>query len=260
MRSSGSSISCFFGGVAIFLAIGLAGCGDFCIAGFSANGTGQVNVNAGNPPPPCSLPHVNTMMRAVAIKSAACEDCSAAARVEHLFVTLQGIELHHDTTEEASSPTWIEIAPQFAGKPRQIDLIGNSPPELLQGNVQVPAGSYREMRLKLFFSPSNNAEKPLAGNACSGARWNCVILGNGEVEELGLGNENSELLLSIDAKNEGGSFILLPDRQVELQLRLQARQVFHSSMSGAWKPQMILAGYATIEPQASEVERTAPEM
>ena len=250
MRSSEPSISCFFSGVALFLATGLAGCGDFCITGFSSNGTGQVNVSAGNPPPPCSLPHVNTMMQAVVIKSTACDRCSAAARVEHLFVTLQGIELRRDAAGEATSAAWIEIAPQFAAKPRQIDLIGNSPRELLEENVLVPAGNYREVRLKLFSGSSVEV--------CGTSPGNCLVMADGRVQELGLPKEDSELLLAIDA--ESGSFLLLPDSKVELQLHLEPHQVFHSSPSGGWKQQMILAGKVTIEPETTQAERTTPEM
>jgi hypothetical protein len=249
MRSSESRISCFSSGVALFLAMGLAGCGDFCITGFSINGTGQIHVSAGNPPPPCSLPHVNTMMRAVAIKSTACKDCSAAARVEHLFVTLQGIELRRDAAGEATSAAWIEIAPQFAAKPRQIDLIGNSPPELLEENVLVPAGNYREVRLKLFSGSSVNV--------CGSNAWNCLVMADGRVQELALPNEDSELLLAFDA--ERGSF-LVPDSKVELQLHLEPRQVFHASPSGGWKQQMILAGKVSIKPETTQAERTTPEM
>jgi hypothetical protein len=260
MRSSLYSISCLLGGIALFLVTGLAGCGDFCITGFSVNGTGQVNVNAGNPPPPCTLPHVNTMMRTVALKTRACEVCSNAVKIAHVFVTLQGIQLHPAGTEEAASSKWIEITPQFAGKPRQIDLIGESGSELLQENALVPAGSYREVRLKLFTGSSGNAEKPASEDACGGSRWNCLVMANGQVQELGLPNEDSELLLPIDTDSGNGAFLLLPDSKVALQLRLEPRQVFSSSPSRGWKPQIILTGHATIEPQSSETEKAIPEI
>lgn len=260
MRSSRSSISCLSGGVALFLTLGLAGCGDFCVTGFSVNGTGQVNVNGGNPPPPCMLPHVNAMVRTVARKTRPCDACSNAVKAVHVFVTVQGVELQAAATEEAASSTWIEIAPQFAGKPRQIDLIGHSLTELLQENALVPAGNYRQVRLKFFTGSSQNAESLASENVCGSGRWNCLVMADGQTQELGLPNEDSELLLPINAETGSDSSTLLPDSKVELQLHLEPRQVFQSSPGGGWKSQMVLTGHATIEPQSSESEKNIPVM
>ena len=261
MRSSFSSISSLFAGIAVFsLAIGLAGCGDVCVAGFSVNGTGQVNVSAGNPPPPCALPHVNTMMRTVALKTRVCEVCSNALKTAHAFVTLQGIQLHPAATEAAASSTWIEIAPQLAGAPRQIDLIGDSLAELLGENVLVPAGAYREVRLKLFTGSSEDTQKPAFENACGGSQWNCLVMTDGNVQELALPKEDLGLLLPLSVENGSGPVTLLPDSKVELQLLLEPSQVFHSSPNGGWKSLMILAGHATIKRQSSEIEGTIPVM
>jgi len=253
MRSSRSCISRLFVGAALLLTIAaLAGCGDFCITGFSANGTGQVNINGGNPPPPCTLPHVNTMMRAVALKTRACEACSNDIKAAHAFVTLQGIQLHAAATEGSASSAWIEIAPQFAGKPRQIDLIGNSLPELLQENGLVPSGNYSEVRLKLFAGSSENA--------CGNGRWNCLMMANGQVLEFAVPNEVSELLLPFNTETGSATSVWLTGSNVELQLHLEPRQMFQSSPGGGWKPQMVLAGHATIEPHSSEPEQAIPMM
>jgi len=252
MRSPRFRISCLFVGAALFLTIGLAGCGDFCIAGFSVNGTGQVKVNAGNPPPPCTLPHVNTMMRAVALKTRGCEACSNDLKARHVFVALEGIQLQPAETEASAPPTWIEMAPQFAGKPRQIDLIGNSLSELLQENALVPAGNYSGVRVKLFTGSSENA--------CGTGRWNCLVMANGQVQELRSPNDDSSLLLPVTTGTGSGTFVLLPDSKAELQLRLEPRQLFQSSASEGLRPQIVLTGQATIEPQSSETETTIPVM
>jgi len=251
MRSSRSDISSLLGVVALFLIVVLAGCGDFCIAGFSVNGVGGIKVSAGNPPPPCSLPHVNARMSAVARKLAVCKNCSLALRVEHLFVTLQGIQMCPAARDETVSSTWIEIAPHFVGKPRQMDLIGDADSELLAANVTIPAGSYREVRLKLFSGPPANAEALAPENSCGEMGWNCIVMADGRVEPLRLPNDDSELLLPIHTDAGSGTFVLLPDSRMELQLSLEPRQVSLPSNPGVWKPQIVLAGHATIEPQKS---------
>ncbi len=78
-----------------------------------------------------------------------CETCTAAARVEHLSVTVRGIELRGRGSADTDSPEWVELAPEFAKEPRQVDLLGNAAAEILVEDALVPAGSYREVRLQL---------------------------------------------------------------------------------------------------------------
>ena len=174
-------------------------------------------------------------------------------------MTLQGIQLNLDSADGGSPGKWLEIAPELAIGPHQIDLIGDSRSELLRENALVPAGSYREVRLKLFNGPSESAELA-SENACGGARWNCLIMPGGQVEELVLEGEDSTLLLPIDTDSRSGDFVLLPDSRVELQLRLEPRRVFSSGVTAGWQLRFVLAGHAAIEPQkSSDAEMITPE-
>src|SRR5215469_15495390 len=86
LRRSGPS-------VLILSMAAVVGCGNSCFIGFFNNGNGGAIIKAGNPPPPCSLPQTNGMMSVLAVKSSKCESC-AASHPQHVFVTLQGIQLH----------------------------------------------------------------------------------------------------------------------------------------------------------------------
>jgi hypothetical protein len=101
----------------MFTAIALTGCGDSCFVGFSNNGNGGLIVKVANPPPSCSLSQVHGAMSVVALKSSLCETCTAATRVEHVFVTLRGIQLRPGASEDARSPNWLELAPHLAKEP-----------------------------------------------------------------------------------------------------------------------------------------------
>jgi hypothetical protein len=101
----------------MFTAIALTGCGDSCFAGFSNNGNGGLIVKVANPPPSCSLPQVHGAMSVVALKSSLCETCAASTRVEHVFVTLRGIQLRLGASENALSPNWLELAPTSERNP-----------------------------------------------------------------------------------------------------------------------------------------------
>jgi hypothetical protein len=87
----------------MFTAIGLAGCGNFCVSGFYNNGNNSNNgaiIVRLNPSSVCSLTKANGTVRAVALKSAVCETCTAAARVEHVFVTVRDIQLRVGPTKQ----------------------------------------------------------------------------------------------------------------------------------------------------------------
>ena len=250
MRFSPFSFRTIFCCAVIFLAVGLSGCGDSCYAGYSINGNGGLIVVAGNPPPACSLSPVNGTMRIVALKSPVCKSCMLATRVEHFFVTLQGVQLLPLSGDDTNSADWHELAPQLAKEPRQIDLMGNSLPVILQESTTVVAGSYREVRLQFVSGSLMNAGILPSENACGEALWNCIVMADGHVQPLRLPTDGSELL--IPSQNvESGPFVVLPDTVMELRLSLESYpRAYFSSMEG-WALQNILTGHATVVPQHS---------
>lgn len=227
---------------AIFGVIGFAGCGNTCFVGVVNNGSGSFGVAAGNPPPVCSA---QATMRVNAMKSSACEACTAAARAEHVFVTLRGIELRANAPEEGDTAGWLQIAPELAGEPRQIDLVGGSLPELLVMNSVVPAGGYSEVRLQFFSdSPTNDAKLP-AENACGEKHWNCAVMGDGSTKPLSWAGDEPELRMKIQ---NGDSDILMvfPGGMFDLQLRLEAVQVPNFSTTEGGKLASVLVGSASV--------------
>src|SRR5271156_5520199 len=126
MRFSRCHLRSAFSCVAMFTSIVLVGCGNSCFIGFSNNGNSGVIVKAGDPAPSCPLSQANGTMSVVALKSPACEVCTAAARTEHILVTLRGIQIHPSAGDDTNPPDWIELAPGLAKEPRQIDVMGDS--------------------------------------------------------------------------------------------------------------------------------------
>ena len=235
----GSIFSC----AAIFTAIGLAGCGNACVVGFSNFGNGGIIVKAGNPPPTCSLSQANGTISAVALKSSVCESCTAAARVEHIFVTLRSVQLRPSASDDTSSPDWLELAPLLANKPRQIDLMDNSMPMILVESAIVPAGSYREFRLQFFLGSPTNTEGLPAENACGETRWNCIVMADGHIESLHWPGDVPELLIPFQSI-EGNSLVVLPDARTDLRLSLEPHRAGYSPSAEGWKPQNVLVGQA----------------
>jgi hypothetical protein len=250
MRFSRCHLRNTFRCAAMFTAIGLAGCGNSCLVGFSNNGNGGVIIKAGNPAPTCSLSQANGTLSVVALKSSVCESCVTAARVEHVFVTLRSIQLRPGASDNANPPDWLELAPHLTKEPRQIDLMGDAMPVTLVESASVPAGSYREVRLQFFSASPASAEELPAENACGETRWNCIVMADGHVEPLRLSGDVPELLIPSQSI-ESDSVVVLPDSRMDLTLSLAPRQGYYFSSTEGLKLQNALVGRVTVVQQRS---------
>lgn len=210
-------------GVLVLSATALSACGNSCFIGVVTNGNGVVNIKAGNPPPACSLPQTTGMMSVVAVKQSVCDSCAPAARPLHIFVTLRGIQLQTSANADSNSSGWLEVAPQLAAEPRQIDLIGDSVPEILVEAATIPAGAYRQVRL--LFLPDSSPD----------AKHRFVVMADGRVDSLVWPTEAPALLIGPESI-EGGSLVLFPEAKTALQLSFESRQALYSS--GAESPRL----------------------
>ena len=231
-------------GVLLFV-LALAGCGNSCFVGFSNNGTGVVIVKVSNPPPSCSLNQINGMVRVIARKSAVCETCKTGDPQEHAYLTLRGIQLQ--SADAQSTATWLEIAPQLASKPRQVDLAASRPNVLVE-DARIPAGSYRQLRLR-FLSESLLPDDSLpVENSCGDKGWNCLVGEDGHIEPI----LQEDLVMELD----GAQHIplqLLPDSSADLQVDLgMSPAALYFSDSRTLRLEAIVVGHvATIREGAT---------
>jgi hypothetical protein len=230
-------------GAATLVAVGLAGCANSCFVFVSSNGSSGVFVKVGDPPPVCSLDPAKGAIRAAVLKLPVCEACSSAAKIEHVFLTLRGIQLGPSTVDTNSSE-WLEIAPHLAAEPRQIDLMGNSAPEILVDHGMVTAESYREVRLQFVLDFPSKPEMLPIHNACGQARWNCVVMADGRAEPLRLPRDVPELLIPLSSGDE--AVVVLPDSNTDLQISLEPHRVLAFSGAQGLQPQNVLAGRAHV--------------
>jgi hypothetical protein len=244
MLVSGSHFRPTFPCAVVLLVLALAGCGNSCFAGFSNNGTGVVIIKVSNPPSSCSLNQVNGTMQVIVVKPEVCETCAGIVPQEHVFLTLRGIQVQ---SADANAPAWLEIAPQLANEPRQIDLT-NSHPDVLVEHALLPAGSYRELRLQFLTEAPRANQSPPAENLCRDKGWNCLIANDGQIEPI----QQAELLLNLESMQQT-PFLLLPDSWVHLQIDLGATpSALHFSDSSGARLQTVIVGNVTVAPHAAE--------
>ena len=101
-----------------------------------------------------------------------------------------------------------------ANLPRQIDLIGNSSPEILAENAHVPAED------SLAIAGGFTGE-----NACGQTGWNCLVHTDGTVMALRWPDNAPELVIPLESIHSN-SMVVLANTQTNLQLQLELRSKF----------------------------------
>jgi hypothetical protein len=242
--------------LAVLATLALCGCGDWCFSGDINRGSGGSNqTTVGSN---CWGTQSHGTVEAAALKSPVCNGCSSANDVQHIFIKLRGIQLHANTMNVPGDADWIELAPELASLPRQIDLIGDSSPEILAENAHVPVGYYREIRLQ-FLEDSPAIGAGFTGeNACGKTGWNCLVHADGTVEALRWEGDAPELVIPLESIHSN-SMVVLANTQTNLQLKLELRSKFLFTQGRGWSVEQVLAGRtATIEVESLEAESPTP--
>ena len=251
----------------LLLCLAVSGCGKTCFSGFfngstsgisvsnsscpliKATGAVIVQLSAASPPsadsaaftPPLALPRPSPG--------------ASPSNVQHIFVTLRGIEAHPDTIAEEDSPAWQELAPDLSAHPVQLDLlaplapsapltlIGDSGSLGLPDDAIVPAtvtaDEYRQLRLRLL--PRNpSPDDPIPeSNACGDVGWNCIVFADRSARPLEFADAASVRPSGFGAAPEfhiplehgtGSVFRILPDEVIQLSIEFDpASSVYFAS-------------------------------
>lgn len=225
---------------AIFTALSLAGCGDTCFSGFFDGG---FQINTGSPASTCPLTKAKGAVRVALVRSPSCELCTSSARVEHLYVMLRGVQLHPSAIADRNSPDWVEVAPQLADEPQQMDLIGGSEPEIVAESTTVPVGTYRQVRLEFVPDAPADGGQLLDKSECGTTLRNRIVMGDGRVDPVLWAGDVQELLITGESL-EGSALVVLPDTMMALRISLEPQQVFSSSGSERCAARVVLVGRA----------------
>jgi len=200
----------------LLLCVFLVGCGDTCfvIVGIFPD-------MSTNNPPTCKLGAgggtVNVRINSVSPSPAG----PMAPNIQHLFVTLRGIEAHPSAFASGDSPDWRQLAPELENQPIQIDLMappssdGNACARGLVARTFVRADTYRQVRLQLISNQPAADERLPQHNNCALSGFNCVVAKNGQTYPFALENDSLDLRITSD-RIAGGSFNVLPDAEIQL--------------------------------------------
>jgi hypothetical protein len=206
------------------------GCKNTCVSFTSNSTTGTVIIGVTDVKPTCTLSKTNGTVRvqvgASRMQSAGAEPSS----IQHIFVSLRGIEAHPSTIADEDSPDWQELAPKLAQQPMQVDLMARTANSCAPGSfgeVAVAPGTYRRIRLRLLPNQPATSEPVPENNACGSVGFNCVVTADGSVRPLALDGATPELRITSE-QIAGGFFLVLPDAGTDLAIE------FNTFSSLAW--------------------------
>jgi hypothetical protein len=205
--------------VALLFVFALAGC-NTCVTFTSNPPTGTLGIVASDPRPVCNLPKMNAAVRPQLAAEPVCTSCVGSSQVQHIFLSIWGIELNSSATAHNDSPDWQELLPPgLEQKPLQIDLMEGKADQTIQAifgkTALVPAGIYHQLRLRLVPNQPAEGSRLPEKNACGSKTFNCIVTTDGGIQPLQLDDSSSELRITSD-KMEGGSLSFFPDTDTDL--------------------------------------------
>jgi hypothetical protein len=228
--------------VVLLLCLAFSGCGNSCYSGFwNGNGSGLAAGNTSCPLTPATG-NVTVQMGAASVSSAASTSSAALAPVpsprdiQHIYITLRGIEAHESSTADDTASGWQQLAPALASHPAQVDLLASNTGSrssvssiiaiataAVTANVPttVPADEYRQLRVRLVSLHPNNDEVTPERNICGSAGWNCVVFADGSVRLLEFDGAAPEIRITL-ARGSESLFRVLPDENIRLSIEFDA--------------------------------------
>jgi hypothetical protein len=231
--------------------ISLAGCNNTCFLFTSNPPTGTINIKAGDPKAACTLTTANGIVRVLTHTVSTCNSCSTSNRIAHIFVSLRGIEVHPSAIADDDSPDWQELlALEFATQPLQVDLIRGTADrgagKRLGEMTEVPAGVYRQVRLRFVANQAATNDRLVEKNACGSAGFNCVIMADGQLLPLLLDGDSPDLRITSDRITSTSLFIP-PDTGTDLVIELKPVWTWFSSADKGVRLLPVLTGSAKVE-------------
>jgi hypothetical protein len=228
---------------ALFFGLSLFGCNNYCFV-FVSNPGGSISTST----PSCQL---NSATGTVGLHISASPTNSTdapAARIEHIYVTLRGIEAIASPIADDDSLDWRELAPKLATQPQQFDLLAPSADSCERSTIDyvtVPADAYRHIRMRLASNQPATDEAVPAENACGSIGLNCVVTTDGRIRPLVLDRLASQF--EIPSQDiSGGFFRVLPETGVSLDIEFNPQSTLIFSRDDPVR----LVPVFTVEPRA----------
>lgn len=218
----------------LLLCVPLTDCGETCIV---ITGVIPSSSSATNPPV-CNLGNANGTINVRISSASAASQAPMAPNLQHLFLSVRGIEAHSSAAADDDFPDWQELAPDLINHPVQIDLMSSPdavatscPPHLVRATV-VRAGVYRQIRFSLVSDRPTAHDAVPDQNACGSVGFNCAVTLGGQMRVLAIENGDGSIRIAPD-RIANGFFRVLPDTDSELAIQFNPFSSFAATSGEA---------------------------
>jgi hypothetical protein len=168
--------------------------------------------------------------------------CSAPqGPYRHIFVTVTDVRIHQNANASPDDSGWVDLTPQLASAPVQVDLLAGSNQCFLKtlGATEIQPGSYQQIRIQLAADGTT-----VSGNQC-GAAANCVMLTadpSSTPQPLQLSSESQTGIKIPPGQIAGGQFVVAAGESKDLDVDFNACESIVAEGNGGYRLKPVLHG------------------
>jgi hypothetical protein len=177
----------------------------------------------------------------------------------HIYVTVTDVEIHQSADASPSDSGWVDLTPDLAKNPSQVDLLGSSNQCFLAtlGSAGIPAGSYQQIRIILA---ANSAS--VNNNKC-GSNANCLMLTSDPTNTpvaLQLSSQSQTGIKIPSGQIAGGQFTVAAGDNKDLNLDFDACASIVTQGNGQFRMKPVLhAGEVTLQSTSTAISGTVTD-
>lgn len=185
-----------------------------------------------------------SMNTAAMVKTTISDPATCAAPqgpFSHIFVTITDVRIHQSANASPADSGWVDLTPQLASNPAQVDLLAGSNQCFLKtlGSTEIQAGTYQQIRIML----ANNSTT-VSGNRCAGSA-NCVMLTadlTNTPQPLQLSSESQTGIKIPPGQIAGGQFVVAAGESKDLNVDFNACASIVTQGNGMYRLKPVLHG------------------
>jgi Domain of unknown function (DUF4382) len=187
----------------------------------------------------CSSSSNSTKMATVQLGISDPAPCSTPpGPFSHVYVTVTDVKIHQSSGASDSDPGWVDLAPNLASNPVQVDLLGTATACFLKmlGSSEIQPGTYQQIRVLLA---DNSAT--VSGNQC-GNTANCVVLASDPMNPrpLNLSSESKTGIKIPPGQIAGGKFVIAAGESKDLDIDFMTCRSIVTQGNGQYRLKPVL--------------------
>jgi hypothetical protein len=182
------------------------------------------------------LPKVTSAVRLRMAAEPPCSSCVGSIEVQHIFLTIRGIDLHANASAQDDSPDWQELLlPELEQKLLQIDLMESNAAQGVQepsrATALIPPGIYHQLRLRFVPNQPAADDQLSEKSMCGSGIFNCIVMLDGSIHPLRLDAASPELRIMPD-RMDGAALPIVSDAGADLIIEMKLMWELSPSADG----------------------------